>query len=228
MVWWWWIIPGVVAVVGLAIVLSGLGWMFRGRPFKGGRGVLGGATFLGIAAIGGLLGLNVQTYHQLTWEQDVATIELRQKGPQLFEAIVVEPPSEQNPEGVTHPPFEVHGDEWRIEARVLKWKPWANVLGLNAQYRLDRFSGRYTDTQQELTAERSAYDIRPTRQSGIDLWPMAREYSRYAPLVDTLHGSGAYMTMADGASYKVRVTQGGLIARPTNEVAAEVSSNGWD
>ncbi|MDX2277185.1 MAG: hypothetical protein NW206_17200 [Hyphomonadaceae bacterium] len=226
MVWWWWIIPGVVGVVGLAIVLSGLGWMFRGRPFKGGRGVLGGGVFLGVAAIVGLLGLNIQTYHRLTFERPVATIELTQKGPQLFDAVVVEPPTPDQPEGITRS-FEVHGDEWRIEARVLKWKPWANVLGLDSQYRLDRFSGRYTDTQQELTAERSAYDIRPTRQSGVDLWPLAREFSEYAPLVDTLYGSGAYMPMADGARYEVRITQNGLIARPTNEQAAEASSSGW-
>jgi hypothetical protein len=226
MAWWWWIIPGVVGVIGLAIVLSGLGWMFRGRPFKGGRGVLGGGVFLGIAAIVGLLGLNVQTYHRLTYERQVATIEVRQKGPQLFDATVTEPPTEQDPQGVTNT-FEIHGDEWRIEARVLKWKPWANVLGLDSQYRLDRFSGRYADTQQELTAERSAYDIRPTRSSGLDLWPIAREYSEYVPLVDTLYGSGAYMPMADGARYEVRITQNGLIARPTNEAAAEASSSGW-
>ncbi|GAM99302.1 membrane protein [alpha proteobacterium U9-1i] len=226
MAWWWWIIPGVVGVIGLAIVLSGLGWMFRGRPFKGGRGVLGGGLFLGIAAVVGLLGLNVQTYHRLTYERQVASIEIRQKGPQLFDATVTEPPSEQNPQGVTNT-FELHGDEWRIEARVLKWKPWANVLGLDSQYRLDRFSGRYADTQQELTAERSAYDIRPTRSSGLDLWPIAREYSEYLPLVDTLYGSGAYMPMSDGARYEVRITQNGLIARPTNEAAAEASSSGW-
>jgi len=226
MVWWWWIIPGFVAVIGLAIALSGLGWMFRGRPFKGGRGVFGGALFLGIAALVGLLGLNVQTYHRLAWDRTVATIEIEQQGPQLFQATVTEPPTDQDPNGITRT-FEVHGDEWRMEARVLKWKPWANVLGLNSQYRLDRFSGRYADTQQELTGERSAYDIRPTRQSGIDLWPLAREYSRYLPVVDTLYGSGAYMPMADGAHYEVRITQNGLLARPTNEVAAEASSSGW-
>jgi hypothetical protein len=227
MAWWWWIIPGVVGVIGLAIVLSGLGWMFRGRPFKGGRGVLGGGVFLGIAALVGLLGLNIQTYHRLTYERPVAQIEIHQVGPQLFNAIVTEPPTPENPEGSRHE-FPVHGDEWRLEARVLKWKPWANVLGLDSQYRLDRFSGRYTETQQELTAERSAYDIRPTRHSGIDLWPLAREYSRYAPLVDTLYGSGAYMPMADGARYEVRITQNGLLARATNEAGAEAASSGWN
>ncbi|MGE0741322.1 MAG: hypothetical protein AB7O98_08270 [Hyphomonadaceae bacterium] len=224
--WWWWIIPGFVGVIGLAFALSGIGWMFRGKPVKGGRGVLSGGVFLTIAAIVGLLGLNVQSYQRLTWDRPVATIELRQLGPQLFEATVTEPPSEQTPANTRT--FEVHGDEWRMEARVLKWKPWANVLGLNSQYRLDRFSGRYTDTQQELTGERSAYDIRPERHSGIDLWPVARQYSRYAPVVDTLYGSGAYMPMADGARYEVRITQNGLIARPTNEVAAEASSSGWE
>jgi hypothetical protein len=227
MAWWWWIIPGVVGVIGLAIVLSGLGWMFRGRPFKGGRGVLGGGVFLGLGALVGLLGLNIQTYNRLTYERPVATIEIHQKGPQLFDATVIEPPTAELPEGITRE-FELHGDEWRIEARVLKWKPWANVLGLDSQYRLDRFSGRYTDTQQELTGERSAYDIRPTRQSGIDMWPLAREFSQYAPLVDTLYGSGAYMPMRDGARYEVRITQNGLIARPTNEAAAEATAGGWN
>ena len=227
MVWWWWIIPGFVAVIGLAFALSGLGWMFRGRPVKGGRGVLGGAVFLGIGALIGLLGLNVQSYHLLTYERPVATIELTQKGPQLYEAIVTEPPTAEAPEGITRT-FEVHGDEWRMEARVLRWKPWAQVLGLTSQYRLDRFSGRYTDTEQEVNGERSAYHISPERQSGIDLWPLARDYSKYAPMVDTLYGSGAYMPMADGARYEVRITQNGLIARPTNEVAAEASSSGWN
>lgn len=227
MEWWWWIIPAFVGVIGLAFALSGLGWMFRGRPFKGGRGVLGGGAVLAVGGVVGLLGLNIQTYQRLTYERPVATIELAQRGAQHFQATVVEPPSAAYPEGITRE-FDVRGDEWRIEARVLRWKPWANVIGLDSQYRLDRFSGRYAETQQELHAERSAYDIRPPRQSGIDLWPIAREFSQYAPVVDTLYGSGAYMPMADGARYEVRITQNGLIARPTNEIAAQASSSGWE
>jgi hypothetical protein len=225
MVWWWWIIPGLVAALGLAIALRGLGGMFRGRPMKGGGGVLGGAIFLSLAAIVSLLGLNVQSYHRLTYERPVATIEIQQNGPQLFEATLVEPSSADSPEGTTRT-FAVRGDEWRIEARVLKWKPWANVLGLDSQYRLDRFSGRYADAQDELHAERSAYDLRPQTRTGIDFWPMAREYNGRVVIVDTLYGSGAYMPMADGARYEVRITQNGLIARPTNEIAAQAASGG--
>lgn len=220
MVWWWWILPTVVGVIGLAVVLSGLGWMFRGRPFKGGRGVIGGGLVLAVGAVVGLLGLNLQTYHRLTWEKPVAEIELRQIAPQQYSATLTQPDGTSNE-------FELRGDEWRVEARVLKWKPWANVLGLDTQYRLDRLSGRYQDTQQELHGERSAYDIRPERTSGIDLWPVARQASKYAPVVDTLYGSGAYMPMSDGAKYEVRITQSGLLARPTNEAAAEASSSGW-
>jgi hypothetical protein len=227
MAWWWWIMPGVVGVVGLAVVLSGLGWIFRGRPFKGGRGVFGGGLVLGAGAAAGLLGLNIQTYNRLTYERPVATVELVQKAPQLYEAKVIQPASQADPDGQTDT-FEIHGDQWRLEARVLKWKPWANVLGLDSQYRLDRFSGRYASTDDELNAQRSAYDIRPQRSSGVDLWPLARQFTKYAPLVDTQYGNGVYMPMVDGGEYEVRITQNGLIARPTNEAAAEALAGGWE
>src|SRR5690606_29929951 len=115
--------------------------------------------------------------------------------------------------------YPVHGDEWRIEAQVLRWKPWANILGLNTQYRLDRLSGRYQDTRQELTAVRSVHDLRggDVASGGrwtLDVWDVSRRYRDYVDAVDTLYGSAAYMPMADGAQYEVWITQSGLIARP--------------
>ncbi|MBS0386549.1 MAG: hypothetical protein JSS00_14500 [Proteobacteria bacterium] len=227
MVWWWWIIPGLVAVVGLAIALSGVGWMFRGRPFKGGRGVFGGGLFLAVAALVSLLGLNIQTYSRLNAERQVATVDLRKLGPEHFQATVTEAANADHPQPIVHI-FDVQGDEWRLEARVLKWKPWANVLGLDAQYRLDRFSGRYTETADEQTRPRSVYSLLPERRTGLDFLPVARSVTQYLPLVDIpQYGQGVYMPMADGAQYQVTIlSSGALLPRPSNEAAAEAVA-GW-
>ncbi len=223
MIWWWWIVPAAVGVIGLALLIGGLGWTFRGRGFKGGRGVVSGLVFLAIAGGIGLLGLNIQTYHRLTYERPVAEISLRQIGPQHFEATLTEP------DGAVRP-FELRGDEWRIEARVLKWEPWANVLGLDSQYRLERLSGRYAQVEEERTAPRSVYGIGAVAEpaaNAVDLWAISQRAEQYFPVVDTLYGSAAYMPMANGATYEVSITQSGLIARPTNE-AAQAAITHWD
>ncbi|MGE3143439.1 MAG: hypothetical protein AB7L65_08970, partial [Hyphomonadaceae bacterium] len=178
MVWWWWIIPAFVAIIGLAILIGGLGWVFRGRPFKGGRGILGGAIFLVVGAAIGLLGLNIQTYQRLTFERPVATISLHQLGPQQFQATLSEPNGSVRE-------FEIRGDEWRLDARVLKWKPWANVLGLDSQFRLERLQGRYAEVEEERTAERSVYgivEVADASKNAVDLWSVSQQMSQYAPV----------------------------------------------
>ncbi len=231
MVWWWWILPGAAALAGAMLLLSGLGSLFRGRFLGAFGGVLFGGGFLaaGVAAI--LLGLNVQSYARLNHERPVAAISLSQIQPQFFEATLTQPETATG--GPSATVYPVHGDEWRIEAQVLRWKPWANILGLNTQYRLDRLSGRYQDTQQELTAVRSVHDLRGGDVAGdrprwsLDVWDVARRYRDHVNAVDTLYGSGAYMPMADGAEYEVFITQSGLIARPTNDAARAASAGGW-
>ena len=232
MVWWWWIAPAVVGVLGLVLLLKGLAALFRGR-FVG--GLLGGglgAALMATATVAALLALDVQTYARLTYERPVATVQIRQLGPQYFEATVIQAGRGEDAPSATNL-YPLHGDEWRIEAQVLKWKPWANVLGLDAQYRLDRLSGRYRLIEQEINAERSVHPLSggdagpawlPWR---LDAWELARRNRRYVDAVDTLYGGAAYMPMADGARYEVWITQSGLIARPANEAARAASAGGW-
>ncbi|HYE44389.1 MAG TPA: hypothetical protein VEA44_01315 [Caulobacter sp.] len=226
MVWWWWILPAASALLGAIVLLRGLGALFGGRFVGGLFGSAVGGAFLAIGAVVALAGLDVQTYQRLTYERPVATIETRQLGPQLFEATLTQPPSPTEPAGKTAR-YQIHGDQWRIEARVLKWKPWANVLGLDSQYRLDRLSGRYESTQDELNAPRSVYPLGP-EPGNVDMWAMARKSKRLAPMVDSLYGGGAFMPMANGAKYEVWLTQNGLIARPTNPAAMEAGGAGWN
>lgn len=231
MIWWWWILPAVVGGLGLILILSSLGGLFRGRFVTGLLGATAGGAALFAASVAALAGLNIQTYGRLTYEQPVATLQLKQLGPQYFEATVTQPAM-----GEAHPAtstvYPLHGDEWRVEAQVLKWKPWANVLGLDSQYRLDRLSGRYQSIEQEINGVRSVHSLRPVEDVGplpwrIDVWDAARKYRKWVDPVDTLYGGAAYMPMAEGARYEVWLTQSGLIARPANEQARNASAGGW-
>ncbi|MBX9615450.1 MAG: hypothetical protein K2X25_07630 [Caulobacteraceae bacterium] len=233
MFWWWWIAPAAIAIVGGLILISGLASLFKGRLLGGLFGTAGGGVLLAGALGTALLGQNVQTYARLTYERPVATLSIRQLAPQYFEATVTRPAEGERPARTAV--YPVHGDEWRMEAQVLKWKPWANVVGLDAQYRLDRLAGRYQDIELERTGARSVHALTDEPETGplaalpwsLSVWDTARKYRRYVDAVDTLYGSAAYMPMADGATYEVWITQSGLIARPTNEAAREASAGGF-
>jgi hypothetical protein len=215
---WMWIAPAVLGLIGLLLFFSGVGRLFRGKLISGPMGAATGGVFIAGGAAVALLGMNLHTYNRLAYEQPVAEISLRKTGEQAFIATV----RQSDGQGAE---YDLLGDEWQIDARALKWKPWANVLGLDSQYRLERLAGRYQDIAAERTAPRSVHQL--AKNPGLDLWNIARNYGRYLPVVDTLYGSGAYMPMADGASYQVTISQsGGLIARPTND-AARAAVQGW-
>lgn len=234
MFWWWWIAPVAVAVIGGLILIGGLASLFKGRFFGGLFGTVSGGLLLAAALGAALLGQNVQTYARLTYERPVASLAIRQLAPQYFEVVVAQPAEGELPARTAV--YPVNGDEWRMEAQVLKWKPWANVVGLDSQYRLDRLSGRYQTIEQERTGARSVHalsggDVKTGPLAWapwtLSVWDVARRYRRYVDAVDTLYGSAAYMPMANGATYEVWITQSGLIARPTNEAARAASAGGF-
>ena len=91
---------------------------------------------LSLTALFATLSVSTQGYRALTREELVASVTTRKLGDQRFEARV------QFPDG-RDTVFFLAGDEFYMDARILKWKPIANVLGLHTDYELDRISGRY-------------------------------------------------------------------------------------
>ena len=110
-------------------------------------------------------------------------------------------------------------DEWQIDARIIKWHGWVQLLGLNAQYRLERISGRYTDIEEEQLRTRTVYSL--GSKDEIDYWKLINGYKEWLPWVDAYYGSATYLPMTDNATYEISLTQTGLIARPLDAKAKE-------
>jgi hypothetical protein len=234
MPYWWWILPALAGLLALGLFAAGVSALSRRHPYRAMGGIFTGGLLLAASAALLLLGLDVQTFSRLSYERPVATITLHQTGDKQFDATLVrsvdysaQGPDTPAPTGsvdIAPPTFPLKGDEWRVEARVLKWKPWMNVLGLDARYRLERLSGEFTDTALEQAGPRSTYDLRPATDDNRLTRLSARLHQ--ARLVDTVYGSAALMPMADGAQYSLAMTQAGLVARPTNDQAVQ-AVGGW-
>jgi len=207
-----------IALFGLLLLALACQRLYRARFLAATGSALMGFLLLAIAGFLFVVSLNLHTYARLTHERPVAQIVFEARGPQQFRATLAEVPSGEMQL------FMLSGDEWQLDARVLKWRGWANLLGLDAQYRLERIGGRYRDIEQERNGVRTVYPL--SENPGLDLWMLSTQYPRWLPFVDAVYGSATYMPMADGARYEISITQSGLIARPMNP-AAETAAGSW-
>jgi hypothetical protein len=206
------------AALGLVALVIALRRLLHARFFAATRSALLGLLLVAGAGFLFAFSMTLHTYARLTYEQPVAQLAFVALGPQLYSATLVRVPS-----GDVET-YALNGDEWQLDARVLKWRGVANLLGLDARYRLERLGGRYVEIEQERAGPRSVYALgaAPT----LDLWLLARAYPRWLPFVDAVYGSATYLPMADGARFQVTISQSGLVARPTN-AAAEAAVGAW-
>ncbi|HEX6267192.1 MAG TPA: hypothetical protein VFZ81_09885 [Burkholderiales bacterium] len=215
-----------VLIVGVALLgvllaipflLASVRRLRRLRLIGGTLYLLSGGIVLLAVSVAGLVAANLFTYARLTHEQEAARVTSRQLGQRHF---AVSLQAKNAP--ARH--FELRGDEWQIDARVLKWRAMGNLVGLDTLYRLERLSGRYGDVASERAAPRTVHEL--AAEPGLDLWALTRRYQRYVPLADALYGSAAFVPMAEGAEYVVSVSASGLVVRPGNE-AARKALGGW-
>jgi hypothetical protein len=209
---------GVVALLlALPLEIAAFRRLRRLQIASGTMFFLTGGFVIAIAAVAALLAMNLYTYARLTHEQQAARVSIRQLGERQYVLTV---------ETRRAPPrhFQVNGDEWQIDARVLKWRALGNMLGFDTVYRFERLSGRYADVTQERGATRTVHPL--AEDPGLDLWSLIRKHHDYVPLADALYGSAVYVPMAEGAEYMVTVSTSGLVVRPGND-AARKAVGGW-
>ncbi len=217
-------LPLWLCLAALLPLLTGLllGWRWRRGQGWGSKLIrlLASGLLLLSATLLGVLGAALFGYSRLLQEAEVATLAVQQLAPQHY-AVQLDTPNGQRQR------LELRGDQWQLDARVLRWKLPALLAGAPSLYRLERLSSRYVDVAQEREAVRSVHEL--GAQAFPDLWTLRRQFPQYLDFVDADFGSGAYLPLVDRARYSVSLgPRGGLVARPADaETQRLLTAQGW-
>jgi len=202
----------VCALAGILFFIAAARRLRRRRLLGG---ALNGAIALVLLLFGAcaaLIAVNLRTYQRLSYEQPAGELQFARVADRDFNAVLSYPNGKRAN-------FELLGDEWQVDARVLKWHAFANVAGFDSAYRLERISGRYSRIEDERSLRRTVYALNPPQR--LDLWDLVHRYHAWMPWMDALYGSATFLPMADGALYEIKVSQSGLLARPLNQAARD-------
>ena len=192
------------AVLGTVLVVSGIVSLLRLRPVRFVSSTIFGLLLLAIGTLAAVLAVGTYGYAALTREELAATLLVQPIGPQRFTATVRFP-------DLREVKFELAGDEVYVDAHILKWKPFANVIGLHTAYELDRIAGRYRTLDQEQSAPRTVFAL--SRDKPLDLFDLRQRYTFLAPLLDAQYGSATYTSVSRPTALQVRVSTTGLLIR---------------
>lgn len=211
-------------IIGIILLCLSMYLLFRAHILAVLLKVIPGLLLLFCAVILIFSSMDMMSYRQLLKEESVATLHFEQLAPQSYEVMVIDKGNQQHY-------FHLKGDQWQLDARMIRWHPSLIRIGFQPLYRLDRIGGRYTDIQQELHSDRTVYQIASSELAlesgeigrgvftgwGIDTWRWFHQWEWLHSWVDADYGTATFVPMAHGAVYEVTVGYSGLVARPVNE-----------
>lgn len=199
----WWV-TAFFAIIGTIMMIAALKALRHWRPVRMSLRLLWALMFFAIATSCGAVALGVQGYRALTHEDIAVMVRTEPLGSNRFKAQFRFPDGREMV-------YTLNGDQLYVDAHILKWQPWANVLGLHTVYELDRVAGRYQDLTQEQQKPRSVFSLAPTRE--VNLFDLRQRYALLSPLLDAEYGSATFAAADSAAQYEVRVSTTGLLIR---------------
>lgn len=199
----------VCVVVGAALLLAAIAALLTLSPIKFVTRTFAALVFLALGAGAGLIGAGSLGYHALAREEVAARLSLTPTGPQRFNATV------RFADGRSKT-FELAGDEIAIDAHILKWHPWANLLGLPTAYQLDRVTGRYREMEKERFAQRTVHPL--ADEGWVNLFRLRQHFAWLNPVLDAQYGSVAFTPANRPAELELVVSSNGLLMREARRV----------
>lgn len=162
-----------------------------------------------------LLAWDLRSYYALAQMDTVASITVRQVGPKQWNLSLV---SEAMPEG--RQVYLLQGDQWQLDARVIRFSGPLRWLGLQPAFKFERLSGRYLTLEEARSAPQTIHGL--SSDGWVDFWALDQRIG--VPLLESQFGSAAFMPLRNNAVYDVLLGQGGISAVPVNEEAKSAVS----
>lgn len=159
-----------------------------------------------------LVSYDMMAYRNLAEEDRVASVFIVENSPLDYTLRL-----EHRDGTVTQ--YQVHGEQWRLEARVIRWDKALAGSGLKNLVKLQRISGRYADSGAVAVSVASEHNIH--RDELVDTWQWLRRGELIWQWVDVDFGSGVFAPMVDGAAYGVYLGRSGMFIKPENPIAVE-------
>ena len=218
----WWLIPAFVGLVGVLMLVGGILAVFKAKLGSGLMRVLFGGLTLAGAMIVGLIGLNLQTYTQLSKERLAGQVVLKKVGDHNFTASIdLADDGKLRGKPVD---YQITGERVHISGPLVKFKPWANVLGLDSLFKVSEIYGTYVDPNctNTYTPRREATD----ECKSDDFFGCLGTSWKLLNLADFSHTSDSGQLMADGAVYDIYASQDAFELKPNldNAIALDLQS----
>ena len=194
-------------VLGILVVIAALYSFIQLRIPQSGIRMAVGLLLLTLGAIAGTISVGMMGYRALTREDVAAHISVKPSGKQRFLATF------RFADG-REATYDLAGDSIYVDAHILKWHPYANMIGLHTAYEIDRVAGRYHTVKDERDAMRTVHAL--GRDKPIDLYELRTRYSILSPLFDAEYGSATFIPVTRPAELELRVSTTGLLMRETN------------
>ncbi|MEQ1608815.1 MAG: hypothetical protein ABL956_07610 [Hyphomonadaceae bacterium] len=218
----WWLIPTFVGLVGVLMLVGGIIAVFKAKLGSGLLRVLFGGLTLAGAMIVGLIGLNLQTYAALSKERLAGQVVLKKVGDHNYTASI-----DMADDGKLRGKpvdYQITGERVHISGPVVKFKPWANVIGMDSLFKVSEVYGTYVDPNCTNT-------YTPRRETteecdSSDFFGCLGTSWKLLNLADLSHTSDSGQLMADGAVYDIYASQDAfeLKPNPDNTIALELQS----
>ena len=212
------LLAGLIIVIAFVVVLLAGRLLFKGSWVLGWLRGMCGMVLVVASVLLALSAFDFYSYKQLSKEQTVASISFTKLEDQRYQVSLVDSSGLEQV-------YELNGDLWQLDARIIKWNQTLAGMGLSPGYRLDRLSGRYLSLEKEHSEPRTVYQL-GINKNVLDIWAWLHSHGQASQVVDASYGSATYLPMADGALFNVSLSGTGLLSRPLNE-RAKTAVDGW-